>query len=103
MDYEAQISKEHYRRLNDYRNSKEYQEYAADVGCDVPEGDLPSLLNDRWEINEEIYWHFLEMLPPMGQKNGSFYMCEYTFDNITSKFTQEGDKYFCEFARYGRG
>lgn len=32
MDYEAPITKEHYRRLNDYRNSKEYAEYAKTIG-----------------------------------------------------------------------
>ena len=27
-------------------------------------------------------------------------MCEFTFGNITTKFTKEGERYFCEFARY---
>lgn len=98
-----ELRKHHYERLNDYRNSIEYAEYAKSIGHDnIPE-TTRSLIGDRWEISEEIYDDFLNMLPPMGWRNGAFYMREFCFDNITSKFTQEGDKFYCEFARFGKG
>ena len=92
--------KNHYERLNSYRNSAEYAEFAKAIGADVPSGDLPSILGNKWEINEEIYHEFLGMLPPMGWRNGAFYMCEFSFDDITTKFTKAGDRYSCEFARF---
>jgi hypothetical protein len=92
----------HYRRLNDYRNSAEYFEYAQALGMDA-KPSTRKLIGERWEINEELYNDFLDMLPPMGWRNGAFYMCEYSFDNITAKFSKEGDKFYCEFARYGTG
>ncbi len=52
----------HFYRLNDYRRTKEYQDYARSIGADMPAGDLPSLLGDRWEITEDIYDEFLNML-----------------------------------------
>jgi len=96
----TETRKHHFERLNSYRNSVEYAEYAREIGADVPQGQLPSLLGDRWEIDDEIYHEFLEMLPPLGWRNGSFFMSEFSFGDITAKFTREGDKYFCEFARW---
>ena len=61
---------------------------------------MPSMLGDRWEITEDIYDEFLNMLPPMGWSDGTFYMSEFTFSNITAKFSREGDRYYCEHARY---
>src|SRR5271156_902817 len=40
------------------------------------------------------------MLPPLAWQGGSFYMSEFTFGDITAKYTKEGDRYFCEFAHY---
>lgn len=40
------------------------------------------------------------MLPPLAYNNGSFYLSEFTFGDITTKYTKEGDRYYCEFARY---
>lgn len=95
-----EIRDNHYARLNDYRNTKEYQEYCRDVGIPfVEKENLPSLLNNRWEINEELYWEFLEMLPPVGYTNGCFFMCERLFDNISAYFSKEGGKYYCEYRR----
>lgn len=100
---EAAITKNHYERLNNYRSTSEFAEYAKAIGYDAPAGELPSLLGQRWEINEEIFDEFLNMLPPMQWRRysggESFFMCELCFDNITSKFTREGSQYFCEFAR----
>lgn len=90
----------HFQRLNAYRNSAEYADYARQIGAEPPAGQLPSLIGARWEIDRAIYEEFLEMLPPLGWKGGAFYMREFSFDDITAKFTKEGDKYYCEFARY---
>lgn len=95
-----QIRKHHFDRLNDYRNSAEYAAYAREIGADVPQGDLPSLLGNRWEISEEIYNEFLEMLPPLGWRGNSFFLREFTFGDVTAKFTKDGDAFYCEFARY---
>ncbi len=93
-----ELKKRHYERLNDYRNSVEYQ---ASSNCyQKPSGELKTLTGNRWEIDEEIYMDFLEMLPPMGWKGDSFYMREFSFDDITAKFSKEGGKFYCEFARY---
>lgn len=93
-----EIRTRHYERLNDYRNSIEYQ---TSRNCyEKPTGYLKTLIGDRWEIDEEIYMDALECLPPMGWKGDTFYMMEFTFDDITAKFTKEGGRYYCEFARY---
>lgn len=95
-----EIAKNHFQRLGSYRNSKEYAEFARSIGDEVPSGELPSLLGDRWEIDQQTYDQFLNILPPMGWRGDSFYMCEFSFEDITTKYTKEGDRYFCEFARY---
>lgn len=95
-----EIRKHHYERLNIYRQSSEYAQYARQIGAEVPEGDLPSLIGNRWEIDGHVYGEFLEMLPPLGWRSGSFYMREFSFDDITAKFSKEAHRYFCEFARY---
>ena len=96
----SEIRKRHFERLNNYRHSAEYAEYAKASGAEVPQADRPCLIGDRWEIDSELYHEFLEMLPPLGWRGGSFYMSEFTFDDITAKFTKNGDRYYCEFARY---
>ena len=55
-------------------------------------------IGQKVEIDEELYWYFLEMLPPIYAPSG-FYMCEMSIENITTLFTHEGDKYFCQYAR----
>ena len=94
------LKKRHFERLNAYRLSAEFAEYAGAIGGDVPAGPLPSLVGARWEIDRDIYEEFLEMLPPLGWRGGTFYMCEFSFGDITAKFTREGDRYFCEHAHY---
>src|SRR5271163_4930279 len=100
MTTHDELRTQHYQRLNGYRHSAEYAEHAREAGYPVPEDELPSLIGKRWEIDCEIYEEFLGMLPPMGWRNGSFFMCEFSFGDVTAKYTREGDKYFCEFARY---
>ncbi len=95
-----EIRNRHFARLNSYRHSAEYAEYAREIGAPVPEGELPKLIGDRWEIDAETYHEFLEVLPPMGWRGGSFYMSEFSFGDITAKFSKEADKYYCEFARF---
>ena len=95
-----EIRKSHSERLRSYRQSSEFAAYAREMGAEIPQGNLPSLLGKRWEIDEQTYWEFLEVLPPLAHRGGSFYLSEFIFDNITTKYTKEGDKYYCEFARY---
>jgi hypothetical protein len=96
----AQIRQTHFQRLNSYRNSAEYAQHANEIGADIPPGELPSLIGNRWEIDEQTYREFLNVLPPLGWRNGTFYLSEFTFGDITTKYTKDGDKYFCEFARF---
>jgi len=93
-----ELRKRHYERLNDYRNSVEYQ--ASPYCWQKPTGPLKTLIGDRWEIDEEIYDDFLGMMPPLGYRDGVFYMREFSFDDITAKFTREGTRFYCEFARF---
>jgi hypothetical protein len=72
-----EIRKQHYQRLSGYRQSSEYAEYAKRIGAEVPQGSLPSLLGDKWEIDRETYREFLEVLPPLGWTGDTFYMCEF--------------------------
>ncbi len=95
-----EIRKRHFERLNSYRHSAEYADFARSIGSEIPPGDLPCLIGVRWEIDEEIYNDALEILPPLGWHGDTFYMREFTFDDITAKFSKEGDKYYCEFAHY---
>ena len=61
---------------------------------------MPSLIGDRWEIDEETYREFLEVLPPLAYRGNSFYLSEFSFGDITTKYTREGNSYYCEFARW---
>lgn len=36
----------------------------------------------------------------IGWRNVAFFMSEFTFGDITAKYTKEGDRYFCELARF---
>lgn len=94
------LRKNHFQRLNSYRQSAEYADYAKSIGADVPDGQDPSLIGDRREIDRAVYEEVLEVLPPLGWKGGTFFMRELSFDDITTKFTKEGDKLYCEFARF---
>lgn len=90
----------HFERLNAYRDSAEYATYAAQFGSAAPQGEPSSLLGRRWEIDEAIFMEALEALPPLKWDGRSFYMSEFTFGEITAKYSREGDGYYCEFARY---
>jgi hypothetical protein len=77
------IRARHFERLNSYRNSKEFADYYRSIGNQVPEGELPSLIGDRWEIDEETYWEFLEVLPPLAYLANRF-TCR-NFASMTSR------------------
>lgn len=88
----------HYKRLNDYRESREYAEYAKKIGLYESWSEHTRvLIGKRWEINEQIYNEFLNMLPPVDWRVGSFKMREFCFGSITTKYTREGDRFYCEF------
>lgn len=89
------LRKRHFERLKSYGHSREYAEYTG-----APAEGLPSLIGDRWEIDEETYRQFLEVLPPLSWRGDTFYLSEFTFGDITTKYTREGDRYYCEFARW---
>lgn len=90
--YDAHISE-----LNAYTRDPEYLKL---VTYEDREAFFEKQIGRRWEIDEAIYDEFLEMLPPMGWRGNTFYMREFTFGDITSKFSREGDRYFCEVATY---
>jgi hypothetical protein len=95
-----EIRKRHAEHLRSYHHSAEYAEHATTVGLPVPQGDLPPLTGVRWEIDKETYREFLEVLPPLAHSDDSFYRSEFTFSDVTTKYTKDGDRYYCEFARY---
>jgi hypothetical protein len=96
---------EHFKRLNAYRDSREYVEYATKIGVDTTEiiakykstGELKTLLNTSWSIDANIYNEFLNMLTPLNWRYGSFLMREMCFGTITTKYMRMGDRYFCMF------
>ena len=55
-------------------------------------------IGQKVEIDEELYWYFLEILPPIYAPKG-FYMREMSIENITTLFTCEDGRYFCQYAR----
>lgn len=57
---------------------------------------LPSDIGNKWKITEEIYWYFLEMLPPVYYKNG-FLMSEKVTGDIRSYYYQIGGNYYHEY------
>jgi hypothetical protein len=69
----------------------------------------PPAMGEKWEIDEGVYGHFLESFgPPLGWTgpeghSESFYSSEFESDDVTTKYTREGDRYFCEFAEYPGG
>lgn len=82
---------QHFERLNAWRNDR------ADPGA--YKFDFNSLVGQKWEIEEATYWYFLEVLPPLGMRGGSFYMSEFLTDDITSRYSKVGKHYFHEYVR----
>lgn len=65
------------------------------------------IVGERWEIEEETFWYFLEVLPPMRYKRTatgcSFCMSEFQSGNITSQYSEENGRYFHEFVELRPG
>lgn len=84
---------EHFERLNAYSKDPAYAARTF---------DFDALVGQRWEIDEETYWYFLEVLPPLAWAGGSFYMSEALTDTakgtITSRYEKRGARYFHEYA-----
>lgn len=95
---QAETRERHYVNLNYYRDLPGYAE--SRTTYEAMQAFFAGIVGHRWEITEEIYDEFLDMLPPLGWQGGAFYMREFTFDDITTKYSREGGRYFCEFARY---
>ncbi len=48
-----------------------------------------------FEIREEEYWYFLEVLPPLAMTPAGFAMSEFTTGNLTNAFLHINDSYYC--------
>ena len=94
----SEIRKRHYANLNGYRELPGYVESRSTY--EGQQAFFATIVGQKWEIDEAVYDEFLEMLPPIGWRADTFYMSEFTFDDITTKFCKEGGRYYCEFARF---
>jgi hypothetical protein len=60
-----------------------------------------TVLDAPQEITEGVYWYFLEMMPPMHWRAGSFCMCEADSETedgvIRSRFSHVGTRWFHEW------
>jgi len=92
-----QIREKHYRQLNAYQDDLAYRVLE---GYEELVTYFASTVGRRWEIDEAIYDEALNILPPLGWRGDTFYMREFLFDDITHKFSREGDRYFCEVAHF---
>lgn len=61
---------------------------------------LPAVPGTRWTVSEDVYFEFLEMLPPIPRnKGGGFYISEAQCSapgggNIRSAYYQQGGQYW---------
>lgn len=88
---------QHFTRINSYHQSIEYAEFCKTIGTTPPFGCTKSLLSQRWEIDERLFNEFRDILPPLNFRGSSFLMREFIFGQITTKYTREGERYFCQF------
>ena len=50
----------------------------------------------QWfETTEEIYWYFLECLPPLDFTGDGFSMCEFSTGYLTNAFFDFRGKFYC--------
>lgn len=86
---------EHFKRLN---------AYTTDEGWKTGRYDFAGLVGQRWEITKELYWEFLEVLPPVNWRHDgnreSFMISEALTENIRSMYSHEGGAYFHQWVRY---
>lgn len=66
---------------------------------------IPVVAGTKWVITEDIYWYFLEILPPMeyAKKSKGFAMSEFSQGNVTSAYYHENGHYWHEYVEYSRG
>ncbi|MFV1761511.1 DUF1419 domain-containing protein [Phaeobacter sp. A90a-4k] len=56
----------------------------------------------QWfETTEKLYWHFLEVLPPLHFDGGAFMMREASTCTLSDAFVQIGDRFFCLTVEHG--
>jgi hypothetical protein len=96
-DPSTNVRDAHYRQLNAYRDDPAYK--ALD-GDEDRIAFFATQIGHKWEIDAALYDEFLDLLPPLGHRADSFYLSEFLFDDITHRFTREGERYFCEVAYY---
>ena len=88
---------EHFRQLNAYKDDPAYRTLE---GYEDRAIFFAKTVGRRWEIDAAIYDDALNILPPLAWRGDTFYMREFLFDDITHKFSREGDRYFCEVAYF---
>lgn len=50
----------------------------------------------QWfETTEQVYWYFLECLPPLHMTGGGFVMSECTMDDLYESFLEIDGRYYC--------
>jgi hypothetical protein len=63
---------------------------------------LPVVVGTRWTVSEEVYFEFLECLPPISRKGGGFYISEASCGspngkNIRSAYYPSGELFWHEY------
>jgi len=59
--------------------------------------DRARLLAGFVEVDEETYWYFLEMLPPMHYTSVGFAICEATTADVRLGFFKFDERYFAAY------
>lgn len=55
----------------------------------------------QWfETRSDVYWHFLECLPPLHQTGGGFVVSECTMMDLYECFFEIDERYFCVVIRW---
>lgn len=50
----------------------------------------------QWfEVSEDIYWYFLEVLPPLHMSGGGFVMSECTMADLYESFFEINGRFYC--------
>jgi len=55
-----------------------------------------------WEIEEDTWWYFLEVLPPIQFTTTWFAMCEFTTGSVTGGYFKVRKRYFHAFVDLSR-
>lgn len=78
-------------------------EYRAKSGnpymYNATESELAEFRDSYVETTEEVYWYFLEIMPPLAWSGGCFSVCEAYTDNVYSSFFRIGDRYFHAYTK----